>query len=293
MTQQNEIIGNKNYIPLLNAGFVGLVDHMGNDDSIVQAARVSYGKGTKKVSEDRGLIRYLVRHNHTTPLEMVTFKFHAKMPLFVARQWIRHRTASVNEYSGRYSEMSEDMFVPALDTIKPQSTNNKQGRGGEYVMRNKMDIQEKIILANNHDQEQYQEFLGIDLAKEMARGVLSVNNYTEWYWQINLHNLFHFLKLRRDAHAQYEIRVFADAMYELISQVVPVACEAFEDYIFDSEDLTYQNYKISRMELAGLRDIVAHAVDQGANLEQLYEEMIENGMSRRELDEFKKKFFLP
>lgn len=293
MTQQNEIIGNKNYIPLLNAGFVGLVDNMGNDDSIVQAARVSYGKGTKKVSEDRGLIRYLIRHNHTTPLEMVTFKFHAKMPIFVARQWIRHRTASVNEYSGRYSEMSEDMFVPALDTIKPQSTDNKQGRGGDFTDYDKSQISYRIDENNSHDQAEYQFLLKTGLAKEMARGVLSVNNYTEWYWQINLHNLFHFLKLRMDAHAQYEIRVFADAMYELIKPIVPIACEAFEDYIFDSEDLTYQNYKLSRMELAGLRDIVAHAVDQGANMNQLYEEMKENGMSQRELDEFKKKFLLP
>ena len=293
MTQQNEIIGNKNYIPLLNAGFVGLVDHMGNDDSIVQAARVSYGKGTKKVSEDRGLIRYLVRHNHTTPLEMVTFKFHAKMPLFVARQWISHRTASVNEYSGRYSEMSEDMFVPELNTIKPQSTNNKQGRAGEYEPRTQEWIQKLLVAENNHDQATYKDLLNQDLSKEMARGVLSVNNYTEWYWQINLHNLFHFLKLRMDAHAQYEIRVFADAMYELIKPIVPIACEAFEDYIFDSEDLTYQNYKLSRMELAGLRDIIAHAIDQGANMDQLYEEMKENGMSQRELDEFKKKFLLP
>ena len=293
MTQQNDIIENKNYIPLLNAGFVGLVDHMGNDDSIVQAARVSYGKGTKKVSEDRGLIRYLVRHSHTTPLEMVTFKFHAKMPLFVARQWIRHRTASVNEYSGRYSEMSEDMYLPDLNVIQPQSTNNKQGRSGEFSKAYAEMFRFKVREANNDDQVKYREMLEMGLSKEMARGVLSVNNYTEWYWKIDLHNLFHFLKLRMDAHAQYEIRVFAEAMYELIKPIVPVACEAFEDYIFDSEDQTYQNYRISRMELAGLRDIIAHAVDQGANMDQLYEEMKENGMSQRELDEFRKKFFLP
>ena len=195
MTQQNEIIGNKNYIPLLNAGFVGLVDHMGNDDSIVQAARVSYGKGTKKVSEDRGLIRYLVRHSHTTPLEMVTFKFHAKMPLFVARQWIRHRTASVNEYSGRYSEMSEDMYLPELEHIQPQSTNNKQGRSGEYTKDEQFRIQNDLIYNNQQDQTEYKKLLDKNLAKEMARGVLSVNNYTTWYWQINLHNLFHFFNI--------------------------------------------------------------------------------------------------
>ena len=292
MTQQNEIIGNKNYIPLLNAGFVGLVDHMGNDDSIVQAARVSYGKGTKKVSEDRGLIRYLVRHSHTTPLEMVTFKFHAKMPLFVARQWIRHRTASVNEYSGRYSEMSEDMYLPELEHIQPQSTNNKQGRSGEYTKDEQFRIQNDLIYNNQQDQTEYKKLLDKNLAKEMARGVLSVNNYTTWYWQINLHNLFHFLKLRMDAHAQYEIRVFADAMYELIKPIVPIACEAFEDYIFDPDAKTYQNYKISKQELTALKDIISHAVDQGASFVQLYEEMKRHGMSKREIDEFNIKFGL-
>ena len=292
MTQQNEIIGNKNYIPLLNAGFVGLVDHMGNDDSIVQAARVSYGKGTKKVSEDRGLIRYLVRHSHTTPLEMVTFKFHAKMPLFVARQWIRHRTASVNEYSGRYSEMSEDMYLPELEHIQPQSTNNKQGRSGEYTKDEQFRIQNDLIYNNQQDQTEYKKLLDKNLAKEMARGVLSVNNYTTWYWQINLHNLFHFLKLRMDAHAQYEIRVFADAMYELIKPIVPIACEAFEDYIFDPDAKTYQNYKISKQELTALKDIISHAVDQGASFVQLYEEMKRHGMSKREIADFNIKFGL-
>ena len=292
MTQQSEIIGNKNYIPLLNAGFVGLVDHMGDDSAIVQAARVSYGKGTKKISEDRGLIRYLVRHNHTTPLEMVELKFHGKMPIFVARQWIRHRTASVNEYSGRYSEMSEDMFVPELSTIKPQSTNNKQGRNGEYTEEMAGYIQGSIDSKNNYDQTIYKSLLDRDLAKEMARGVLSVNNYTEWYWKIDLHNLFHFLKLRMDAHAQIEIRVFAEAMYELIKPIVPIACEAFEDYIFDLDAKNYQNYKISKQELTALKDIISHAVDQGASFVQLYEEMKRHGMSKREIADFNIKFGL-
>ena len=292
MTQQNEIIGNKNYIPLLNAGFVGLVDHMGDDSSIVHAARVSYGKGTKKVSEDRGLIRYLVRHSHTTPLEMVELKFHGKMPLFVARQWIRHRTASVNEYSGRYSEMSEDMYLPELEHIQPQSTNNKQGRSGEYTKDEQFRIQNDLIYNNQQDQTEYKKLLDKNLAKEMARGVLSVNNYTEWYWKINLHNLFHFLKLRLDAHAQIEIRVFAEAMYELIKPIVPIACEAFEDYIFDPDAKTYQNYKISKQELTALKDIISHAVDQGASFVQLYEEMKRHGMSKREIDEFNIKFGL-
>ena len=286
MTQQSEILENPKYIPLLNAGFVGLVDHMGDDSSIVQAARVSYGKGTKKVSEDRGLIRYLVRHSHTTPLEMVEFKFHCKMPIFVARQWIRHRTASVNEYSGRYSEMSEDMFSPTLDTIKKQSLNNKQGRDENFTDYDQKQISYLIDENNLHDQNQYKFLLETGLTKEMARGVLSVNNYTEWYWKIDLHNLFHFLKLRLDAHAQLEIRVFAEAMYELIKPIVPIACEAFEDFIFDPEEKTYQNYKLSKQELKALRAYIAE--DEKAFE---YFEVVQ-GLSKRELDEFIKKFRL-
>jgi len=290
MTKQSEIVGNSKYVPVLNAGFVGLVDHMGDDSSIVQAARVSYGKGTKKVSEDRGLIRYLVRHSHTTPLEMVEFKFHCKMPIFVARQWIRHRTASVNEYSGRYSEMSEDMFVPELNTIQKQSSNNKQGRDGEFPRVEKSLIKSYIEQSNDTDQQIYKELLNSGLSKEMARGVLSVNNYTEWYWKIDLHNLFHFLKLRLDAHAQYEIRVFAEAMFDLIKPIVPIACEAFNDYIFDG--VTYHNYHISKLELEAIREIISHTIDQGASFDQLFEELKEKGMSQRELDEFKRKFNL-
>jgi thymidylate synthase (FAD) len=286
MTKQSEILNNPKYIPVLNAGFVGLVDHMGNDDSIVQAARVSYGKGTKKVSEDRGLIRYLVRHSHTTPLEMVEFKFHCQMPIFVARQWIRHRTASVNEYSGRYSEMSDDMFVPELSTIKPQSNSNKQGRDGEFSESQQKLIQTRIIQNNKEDQDEYKLLLDTGMAKEMARGVLSVNNYTEWYWKIDLHNLFHFLKLRMDAHAQYEIRVFADAMYELIKPIVPIACEAFEDYIFDMEDRNYHNYKLSKQELNALRAYIAEDSDALEYFNKI------TGLGSRELEEFKKKFRL-
>ncbi|KKM13389.1 hypothetical protein LCGC14_1716760, partial [marine sediment metagenome] len=230
MTKQTDILDDEKYRSILNEGFVGLIDYMGDDSSIVQAARVSYGAGTKKVSEDRGLIRYLMRHYHTTPSEMVTLKFHAKMPIFVARQWIRHRTASVNEYSGRYSIMVDEFYVPELEHILPQSTTNKQGRDGEMSMADKIAVRDEIIKSNIECYNRYQNLLGGDLEKssmvfsdsfegisrEMARGVLSVNNYTEWYWKIDLHNLFHFLALRMDSHAQYEIRVFADAMYDLI-----------------------------------------------------------------------------
>lgn len=291
MTQQSEVVNNEKYIPVLNAGFVGLVDYMGNDSSIVQAARVSYGKGTKKISEDRGLIRYLVRHSHTTPLEMVEFKFHCKMPIFVARQWIRHRTASVNEYSGRYSEMSEDMFIPELDTIQFQSNINKQGRSDEFVDNTiKESVQNCISEKNVLDQKVYKDLMNHNIAKEMARGVLSVNNYTEWYWKIDLHNLFHFLKLRLDEHAQHEIRVFAEAMYKLIKPIVPLACEAFEDYIFDIEDGNYQNYKLSKQELQILRDILNKS---GLSVNKDIEDKMRNQkISQREIDEFKRKLKL-
>lgn len=258
MTKQTEVLNNPDYTPMLNAGFVGLIDSMGDDSSIVQAARVSYGDGTKTVNEDRGLIRYLIRHLHTTPVEMVEWKFHCKMPIFVARQWIRHRTASVNEYSGRYSVMVDEFYVPELEHILPQSTTNNQGRGGEMSLEDKLAVRQCIIDSNKNCYERYQELLGNPdiehgwsgdfegLSREMARGVLSVNNYTEWYWKIDLHNLFHFLALRMDSHAQYEIRVFANAMYELIKPHVPLACEAFEDYRLHAE-------RMSRMEMELLR----------------------------------------
>jgi thymidylate synthase (FAD) len=294
MTNQIEIKNDPKYRAVLNEGFVGLVDHMGDDSAIVQAARVSYGKGTKKISEDKGLIKYLVRHMHTTPLEMVTFKFHCKMPIFVARQWIRHRTASVNEYSGRYSEMSEHMYVPELEQIQPQATNNKQGRqeGNFSNEFTKESIQSRIHRNNEYSHFEYKLLLESGLAKEIARGILSVNNYTEWYWQINLHNLFHFLKLRLDKHAQYEIRVFAEAMYDLIKDIVPIACEAFGEYIFNFDDGNYQNYHLSRSELIGLRNILEFVKEQNPHLLQhvISEMKDQGGMSQREIDEFKKKF---
>jgi thymidylate synthase (FAD) len=213
-----------------------------------------------------------------------------KLPIFVARQMIRHRTASVNEYSGRYSEMSEDMFVPELDTIKPQSTTNKQGRSGDFSDEVKEVIQLSINNENDRDQEQYKLLLETGLAKETARGVLSVNNYTEWFYTIDLHNLFHFLKLRMDAHAQYEIRIFADAMYKLIQPIVPIACEAFADYIFDVEKGSYQNYKLSRQELVCLRaliDLLKNTVDITSEIDEL---VTQGRLSQRELSEFRQKF---
>ena len=214
-------------------GFVGLVDYMGGDGAIVQAARVSYGKGTKTVNDDTGLIRYLMRHRHTTPFEMVELKFVASMPIYVARQWVRHRTANINEYSGRYSELPDKFDIPELERINPQSTTNRQGREGtlpEDISKRFRDSVENISKAAY---DEYQKGLQAGIAKETARIVLPLNTYTEWYWKIDLHNLFHFLSLRLDTHAQYEIRQYAITMAEITKKVVPIAYKAFEDYVLN------------------------------------------------------------
>ncbi len=221
----------KGAIKCLDKGFIRLVDSMGNDEAIVQAARVSYGKGTTKVSRDRGLIRYLLRHRHSTPFEMVELKFHAKMPIFVARQWVRHRTANINEYSLRYSEARHDFYIPDKKDIHFQSQFNKQGRDDKKVPPK---MKEKIVDYFNEISEKtfviYNELNEAGIARELTRGILPVNLYTEWYWKNDLNNIFHFLRLRMDEHAQYEIRVFAEAMASFVKKVVPVAYEAFEDY---------------------------------------------------------------
>lgn len=217
--------------PCLDKGFVRLVDFMGGDDAIVQAARVSYGKGTTKVSRDKGLIRYLLRHRHSTPFEMVELKFHAKMPIFVARQWVRHRTANINEYSLRYSEAREDFYIPEFKDIHFQSKFNKQGRDSAVVPK---ELKEKVVQYFHEISDRtfdiYRELNDAGIARELARSILPVNLYTEWYWKNDLHNTLHFLRLRMDSHAQYEIRVYADAIAEFVKQVAPIAYEAFEDY---------------------------------------------------------------
>lgn len=236
-------------IQCLDYGFVYLVDYMGNDQAITQAARVSYGAGTKKVSEDEGLIRYLKRNKHTTPLEMVEFKFHCKMPIFVARQWIRHRTANVNEYSARYSKLGSEFYIPQPEHLAVQSATNRQGRGDAVTDE---DAERIVQMLKEDGQQEYQHYLhllneedgaAIDpdrpcLARELARMVLGVNFYTEWYWKIDLHNLMHFLQLRLDSHAQYEIRVFAEAMAQIVKDAVPIAYQAFEDYHKNSMTLS-------------------------------------------------------
>jgi thymidylate synthase (FAD) len=225
-------------IPCLDHGFIYLVDYMGSDASIVQAARVSYGLGTKTVSEDRGLIRYLMRHLHSTPFEMVELKFHVKMPIFVARQWIRHRTANVNEYSGRYSVMPDEFYVPDPAHVTLQSASNRQGGGEPVAAELARDIVEQIEKEQRSVREGYEKLLDLDIRRELARINLGVAQYTEWYWKNDLHNIFHFLKLRLDDHAQYEIRVYAEAMAQIVRAVVPVAWEAFEDYILNGERFT-------------------------------------------------------
>lgn len=267
----------ENEIKCLDKGFVRLVDVMGDDSSIVQAARVSYGKGTKTVHEDRGLIRYLMRHKHTTPFEMVEFKFHVKLPIFVARQWIRHRTANVNEYSGRYSEMKDEFYLPSTEQIRTQSIINKQGRADEKLPSEHV---EQILHSTeaHYDAsfELYQSLLKKGLTRELSRMVLPVSNYTEWYWKIDLHNLFHFLKLRLDAHAQYEIRVYAEAMAELVKEIVPLAWEAYEHYMLNSISL-------SQGELSIIADMIPTS-------ELDVEQCIKYGLSKREAVEFVDKF---
>ena len=228
-------------IKCLDKGFVRLVDSMGGDDAIVQAARVSYGKGTSKVSQDRGLIRYLMRHRHTTPFEMVEFKFHCKMPIFVARQWVRHRTANINEYSLRYSEARDEFYYPDPKHIQLQSALNKQGRAGKIPKK----LTDKVIQyfkeISERSFEMYQELNEAGLARELIRAILPVNLYTEWYWKNDLHNLLHFISLRSDSHAQYEIRVFSDAMAESVQKIAPFAWEAYQDYVV-------QGMRFSRIE---------------------------------------------
>jgi thymidylate synthase (FAD) len=220
-------------IPVLDHGFIRVVDYMGDDAAVVQAARVSYGRGTRKTTEDEGLIRYLMRHYHSTPFEMCEIKYHVKLPIFVARQWIRHRTANVNEYSARYSIMDKDFYIPSPENLATQSADNRQGRGavldGETAARVLNLLRADAEQTYSHYEEMLDE-TGIGLARELARMNLTLNTYTQWYWKTDLHNLFSFLRLRADSHAQYEIRVYAEAMLKTVEAWVPLSYGAFKDY---------------------------------------------------------------
>lgn len=327
MTKQSEVINNPNYVPVLDHGFCGLISTMGSDADIVSAARVSYGDGTKSVNEDRGLIRYLIRHKHTSPIEMAEVKLHLKMPIFVMRQWVRHRTASLNEYSGRYSIMTDEVYRPTGEALQPQSKTNKQGRDGTFTDREREGVEWLMNAAFEHSQNIYdvlvksgEEFGDAErrkfdapydvydeetgwlddsyqgLTRELARTVLPVAGYTELYWKQDLHNLLHLIKLRRDVHAQREIRAFAEAVYQLIKPLFPLTIEAWEDYVWEARTL-------SRMEIAMLTDLLdglPRTANGGADRletmiaaaggEKAYAEKL--GMSLRELRETRTAWYL-
>jgi len=274
-------------IPILDHGFVRVVDYMGDDSSVVQAARVSYGKGTKKVSTDSGLIKYLMRHWHSTPFEMCEIKYHIKLPIFIARQWIRHRTANVNEYSARYSILDKEFYLPETEHLAAQSQINRQGRGDVL----KGDQAKKVLDLLKNDAEQtyknYEEMLNerydgsiidegkIGLARELARMNLTLNTYTQWYWKTDLLNLMNFLRLRADHHAQYEIRAYADAMLDTVKKWVPITYEAFMDY------------RVGGTEVSSKGKTVIQKLIKGENVQ-----LEQSGLSKREWNELMNAFGL-
>ena len=241
--------------PVLDHGFVRVVDYMGDDAAICQAARVSYGKGTKSVQNDVGLIRYLMRHWHSTPFEMCEIKLHVKLPVFVARQWIRHRTANVNEYSARYSILDREFYIPEADSLAAQSAVNNQGRGSVLQGAEAARVLNILKTDSNRAYDNYEAMISDEgqdgLARELARMNLPANIYTQWYWKVDLHNLFHFLRLRADAHAQYEIRVYADVICDMVRDWVPAAYGAFEDYRLGGAVLSSKSLDCVRRMLAG------------------------------------------
>jgi len=241
--------------PVLDHGFVRVIDYMGDDAAICQAARVSYGKGTKSVQNDEGLIRYLMRHWHSTPFEMCEIKLHVKLPVFVARQWIRHRTANVNEYSARYSILDREFYIPAPEHIAAQSVVNNQGRGETLTGDEAARVLEILKADSARAYDNYESMISQDgqqgLARELARMNLPANIYTQWYWKVDLHNLLHFLRLRADAHAQYEIRVYADEICKIVADWVPFAYAAFEDYRMGGATLSKTAVDVMRRMIKG------------------------------------------
>lgn len=253
-----------NEIPVLDHGFVRVIDYMGNDSAVVQAARVSYGRGTKQQNQDRGLIRYLMRHRHTTPFEMCEIKLHIKLPIFIARQWIRHRTANVNEYSARYSILDKEFYLPNADHLAAQSTTNMQGREMLLPKEQAAEVLEMLKNDSTRCYANYMHMMNLDeatdepldpnrmgVARELARMNLTLNYYTQWYWKVDLHNLLHFLALRADSHAQYEIRAYADAILEVVKQWVPFTYEAFVDYRLQAVHLSKQMKDVVKRMLQG------------------------------------------
>ncbi len=268
-------------LPVLDHGFVRVVDYMGDDAAIVQAARVSYGKGTKKLNEDQGLINYLMRHWHTTPFEMCELKLHVKLPIFIARQWIRHRTANVNEYSARYSILDREFYVPRPENLAAQSNLNKQGRGGVLQGAEAAEILDVLKNDSNHCYNNYLKMMNLDedngqpldegrtgLTRELARMNLPTSYYTQWYWKIDLNNLLHFLRLRADAHAQFEIQEYARVILDIVAKWVPYTYEAFLNYRLNSQQISASGWQVIQKMLAG------KPVDQASS-----------GMSKREWQE--------
>ena len=274
-------------LPALDHGFVRVVDYMGNDTSIVQAARVSYGKGTKKVSTDSGLIKYLMRHWHSTPFEMCEIKYHIKLPIFIARQWIRHRTANVNEYSARYSILDKEFYLPSSENLAAQSINNRQGRGEIIDGEQAKEVLELLKKDAESTYKNYETMLNqrydgttIDenkkgLARELARMNLTLNTYTQWYWKTDLLNLMNFLRLRADSHAQYEIRVYADIMLDTVKKWVPITYDAFMDYRVGGTEVSANGKKI-------IQKLI-----KGGNVS-----IEESGLSKREWNELMEAFDL-
>lgn len=293
MTLWTEVADDENYKKVLDHGFVGLVDCMGDDHAIVQAARASYGKGTKSVNQDRGLIRYLVSHFHTTPLEMVEFKFHLKMPIFVMRQHVRHRMASINEYSGRYSVMNDEFYIPDRSRLQAQSSTNKQGSGDTLG-----DLEAEIALntIQRVSAENYLDYLSLigdehgrsyglvnpqGLTRELARTVLPINNYTELYWKIDLKNLLHYINLRADSHAQWEIQQFANIFAEFVRAKCPLAYEAFEDYWQWGNVVT-----VSRMEKNLMQELIVVSNTHNVGVQAAWQQVQASFETSNQLLEF-------
>jgi len=274
-------------LPILDHGFIRVVDYMGNDTSIVQAARVSYGKGTKKVNTDSGLIKYLMRHWHSTPFEMCEIKYHVKLPIFIARQWIRHRTANVNEYSARYSILDKEFYLPSKENLAAQSKSNRQGRGDVLEGEQAKKVLDLLKTDAERTYNNYQEMLNekydgstidenkIGLARELARMNLTLNTYTQWYWKTDLLNLMNFLRLRADSHAQYEIRAYADAMLDTLKKWVPITYEAFMDY------------RVGGTEVSSKGNLIIQKLIKGESIS-----IEESGLSKREWNELMEAFNL-
>ena len=274
-------------LPILDHGFIRVVDYMGNDTSIVQAARVSYGKGTKKINTDSGLIKYLMRHWHSTPFEMCEIKYHVKLPIFIARQWIRHRTANVNEYSARYSILDKEFYLPSKENLAAQSKSNRQGRGDVLEGEQAKKVLDLLKTDAERTYNNYQEMLNerydgstidenkIGLARELGRMNLTLNTYTQWYWKTDLLNLMNFLRLRADSHAQYEIRAYADVMLDTLKKWVPITYEAFMDY------------RVGGTEVSSKGKLTIQKLIKGENIS-----IEESGLSKREWNELMEAFNL-